>query len=47
MTPDAWLMVTILATMFGLLIFTKLPPWAVFVGALTLTITITTPTDVS
>jgi di/tricarboxylate transporter len=39
MSFDAWLMVGILATAFGLLIFTKLPPAAVFLGALTLTIT--------
>jgi di/tricarboxylate transporter len=39
MTLDAWVMVAILATMFSLLIFTKLPPAVVFAGALTLTIT--------
>ncbi len=39
MTLDAWVMVAILATMFSLLIFTKLPPTVVFAGALTLTIT--------
>jgi di/tricarboxylate transporter len=39
MTFEAWLMVAILGTTFGLLIFTRLPPAAVFLGALTLTIT--------
>jgi len=39
MTIDAWLMVAILGSTFGLLIFTRLPPAAVFLGALTLTIT--------
>jgi di/tricarboxylate transporter len=39
MTLDAWLMVAILGGTFGLLIFTRLPPAAVFLGALTLTIT--------
>jgi di/tricarboxylate transporter len=39
MTLDAWLMVAILGSTFGLLIFTRLPPAAVFLGALTLTIT--------
>ena len=39
MTLDIWLMIGILGTTFGLLIFTKLPPAAVFLGALTMTIT--------
>ena len=39
MTFETWLMVSILGVTFGLLIFTRLPPAAVFVGALTLTIT--------
>jgi len=39
MTIDAWMMVAILGSTFGLLIFTRLPPAAVFLGALTLTIT--------
>jgi len=39
MTFEIWLMVAILGTTFGLLIFTRLPPAAVFIGALTLTIT--------
>lgn len=36
---DVYLTITILAVTFGLLIFSKLPPAAIFVGALTLTIT--------
>ena len=36
---DIYLTIAILALTFGLLIFTKLPPAAIFVGALTLTIT--------
>jgi Na+/H+ antiporter NhaD/arsenite permease-like protein len=39
MTFEVWLMIGILATAFGLLILTKLPPASVFLGALTLTIT--------
>jgi di/tricarboxylate transporter len=39
MTLDVWLMIGILATTFALLIFTKLPPASVFLGALTMTIT--------
>ena len=39
MTFEIWLMVAILGTTFGLLIFTRVPPAAVFLGALTLTIT--------
>ena len=39
MTLEIWLMIGILATTFGLLVFTKLPPVAVFLGALTMTIT--------
>jgi di/tricarboxylate transporter len=39
MTLDAWLMVAILGSTFGLLIFTRLPPAAIFLGALTFTIT--------
>ena len=39
MSTDAWLMVGILGITFALMIFTKLPPAAVFVGALTMTIT--------
>jgi len=39
MTYETWLMVAILGTTFGLLIFTLLPPAAVFLGALTITIT--------
>jgi di/tricarboxylate transporter len=36
---EVYLTIAILALTFGLLIFTKLPPAAIFVGALTLTIT--------
>ncbi len=39
MTFEVWLMIGILATTFALLIFTKLPPAAIFLGALTMTIT--------
>ena len=39
MTFEIWLMVAILGTTFGLLIFTRIPPVAIFLGALTLTIT--------
>ncbi len=39
MTFEAWLMVGILTATFGLLIFTRLPPAALFLGALTITIT--------
>ena len=39
MTYETWLMVAILGTTFGLLIFTRLPPVVVFLGALTVTIT--------
>ena len=39
MTFESWLMVAILGSAFGLLIFTRLSPAAVFLGALTLTIT--------
>ncbi len=36
---EIYLIIAILALTFGLLIFSKLPPAAIFVGALTLTIT--------
>ncbi len=36
---EIYLVIAILALTFGLLIFTKLPPAAIFIGALTLTIT--------
>ncbi len=39
MTVDGWITVAILGLMFGLLIGTKLPPAAVFVGALTVALT--------
>ena len=37
--PEMHITIAILALTFGLLIFTKLPPVSIFVGALTLTIT--------
>jgi len=40
MTVDGWFTVGILGVMFGLLIGTKLPPAAVFVGALTVALTL-------
>lgn len=40
MTFDAWIMLAILVLMFGLLIWNKLPAWIVFVGALTVTMTL-------
>jgi di/tricarboxylate transporter len=40
MTIAAWLTVAILAGLFILLIATKLPPWVIFLGALTLAITL-------
>jgi di/tricarboxylate transporter len=39
MTFETWLMVAVLGATFGLLIFTRLPPAAVFLGSLTVTIT--------
>ena len=39
MTIEIWLMVAILGATFSLLIFTRFPPVAIFLGALTLTIT--------
>jgi di/tricarboxylate transporter len=39
MTVDEWITVALLGVMFGLLIGTKLPPAAVFVGALTVALT--------
>jgi di/tricarboxylate transporter len=39
MTVEVWMIVGILGATFGLLIFSRLPPAAVFLGALTLTIT--------
>lgn len=40
MTIEAWVMLTILIVMFGLLIWNKLPAWIVFVGALAVTMTL-------
>ena len=39
MTPEAWLTVAILAAIFAALLWTKIPPVTVFLGALTLCIT--------
>ena len=39
MTPEAWLTVAILAATFAALLWTKIPPVTVFLGALTLCIT--------
>jgi di/tricarboxylate transporter len=39
LTPDAWLTIAILAATFAALVFTKLPPVTVFLGALTLCMT--------
>ena len=40
MTFEAWVMLAILAVMFGLLVWNKLPAWIVFVGTLTVTMTL-------
>ena len=40
MTFDAWIMLIILIVLFGFLIWNKLPAWIVFVGALTITMTL-------
>ena len=40
MTLAAWLTVAILLSLFVLLILTKLPPWVIFLGALTAAITL-------
>jgi di/tricarboxylate transporter len=40
MSLDAWLTVALLSSLFVLLIFTKFPPWAIFLGVLTLAITL-------
>ena len=40
MTPDAWIMLAILAGMFGLLIWSRVPPWAIFVATLTVTMSL-------
>ena len=40
MTLDAWLTIAILAVTFAALVFTKLPPVTVFLGALTLSISL-------
>ena len=40
LTFEAWLMLAILIVMFGLLVWNKLPAWIVFVGTLTVTMTL-------
>jgi len=40
MSADAWLIVAILVVTFGLLLLTKIPPVAVFLGALTMSVTL-------
>ena len=40
MNPEAWLMVALLVTMFILLIWGKLPTWLVFIGTLTIAMTL-------
>ena len=40
MTLEAWTMLAILIAMFGLLVWNKLPAWIVFVGTLTVTMTL-------
>ena len=40
MTSEAWIMLAILIAMFGLLVWNKLPAWIVFVGTLTVTMTL-------
>ena len=40
MSIDAWLTVAILIATFALLLLTKIPPVAVFLGALTLSVTL-------
>ncbi len=46
MSAQAWIMVVILAALFALLIWDRVPVWAVFMGALTATMTLKlAPTD--
>ena len=40
MTFEAWIMLAILVVMFALLVWSKLPAWIVFVGTLTVTMTL-------
>ena len=40
LTFEAWIMLAILVVMFGLLVWNKLPAWIVFVGTLTVTMTL-------
>jgi len=39
-TSEAWIMLAILIVLFGLLVWNKLPAWIVFIGALTVTMTL-------
>lgn len=47
MSPQAWLTLAILAAMFAALLMTRLPAWAIFIGALTLmmVLNLATPED--
>lgn len=40
MPLDTWLTLALLSGLFILLIFTELPPWVIFLGALTVAITL-------
>lgn len=40
MTFEAWIMLAILIVLFGFLVWNKLPAWIVFIGALTVTMTL-------
>jgi hypothetical protein len=39
MTVQAWIMLALLATMFGLLVWGRFPNWLVFMGTLTAAMT--------
>jgi hypothetical protein len=40
LTFEAWLMLAILIILFGLFVWSKLPTWIVFVGTVTVTMTL-------
>ncbi|MCJ7537283.1 MAG: hypothetical protein WA997_14065 [Anaerolineales bacterium] len=40
MTTEAWLLVFLLGAMFALLIWGKFPTWVIFIGTLTITMTL-------
>lgn len=40
MTTEAWIMLAILVVMFAMLVATKLPAWVIFLGTLTVTMTL-------